>query len=199
MEVLLYVDPQSPYAWLAHARAAGVLGVVPGLRPMVLGPVFARRGWGSWGRTEQREAGQREIERRAAAYGLGLLRWPEGWPYDSLRPSRALTWAHGQGCGDAFFTALGAAMFTRGEDPTDASVLSAAAADAGLDAGELEAAIATPAVKAALRDATDVAWERGVRGVPTFAVNGTLVFGDDRLEEAARSIDRDAPDTTAEV
>ena len=87
-EVLLYVDPQSPYSWLAHARAPGVFGVAPQLRPIVLGPIFARRGWGSWGRTEEREAGQREVERRAAAYGLGAVRWPDGWPLDSLRPRR---------------------------------------------------------------------------------------------------------------
>jgi 2-hydroxychromene-2-carboxylate isomerase len=184
-EVLLYVDPQSPYSWLAHARAPGVLGMAPQLRPIVLGPIFARRGWGSWGRTEERAAGQREVERRAVEYGLGPVRWPDGWPFDSLRPSRAVTWAHGHGRGDAFFGALATATFIHGEDPTDAAVLAAAAAQAGLDPAALEVGIADPAVKAALREATDAAWEAGVRGAPTFSVNRSLIFGDDRLEEAA--------------
>jgi 2-hydroxychromene-2-carboxylate isomerase len=184
-EVLLYVDPQSPYSWLAHARAPQVLGVTPQLRPITLAPIFARRGWGSWWRTEEREAGQREVERRAVAYGLGEVRWPDGWPLDSLRPSRALTLARMYGRGDAFFTALGAATFTRGEDPADAAVLAAAAAQAGLDPEVLEDRIADPAVKAALREATDTGWDAGVRGAPTVSVNGTLIFGDDRLEEAA--------------
>jgi len=181
----LYADPQSPYSWLAHARAPRVLGVAPQLRPITLGPIFARRGWGSWGRTEEREAGQREVERRAAAYGLGGVRWPDGWPFDSLRPSRAVTWAHMHGRGDAFFAALGAATFNRGEDPTDLDVLAAAAVQAGLDPAAVEAGITDPVVKAALREVTDVAWEVGVRGAPTVSVNGTLFFGDDRLEEAA--------------
>jgi 2-hydroxychromene-2-carboxylate isomerase len=184
-EVLLYVDPQSPYSWLAHARAPEVLGVTPQLRPITLGPIFARRGWGSWGRTEKREARQREVERRALAYGLGEMKWPDGWPFDSLRPSRALTWAQLHGRGDAFFTALGAATFTRGEDPTDASVLAVAAAQAGLDPEAVEDRIADPAVKAALREATDAAWDVGARGVPTISIDGTLTFGDDHLEEAA--------------
>jgi 2-hydroxychromene-2-carboxylate isomerase len=184
-EVLLYVDPQSPYSWLAHARAPRVLGLAPKLRPITLGPIFARRGWGSWGRTEEREAGQREVERRALAYGLGGVRWPEGWPFDSLRPSRAVTWAHMRGRGDAFFAALGAATFTPGEDPTDAAVLATAAVQAGLDPEAVEAGISDEAVKAALRAATDAAWQAGVRGVPTVSVDGTLIFGDDRLEEAA--------------
>ena len=189
-EVLLYVDPQSPYSWLAHARAPGVFGVAPQLRPIVLGPIFARRGWGSWGRTEEREAGQREVERRAAAYGLGAVRWPDGWPLDSLRPSRAVTWAHMHGRGDAFFAALGAAMFARGEDPTDLAVLAGVVAQAGLDPEALEAGITDPVVKAALREATDAAWEAGVRGAPTVVVDGTPFFGDDRLEEAASVLRR---------
>ena len=184
-EILLYVDPQSPYSWLAHARAPRVFGVAPQLRAITLGPIFARRGWGSWGRTAEREAGQREVERRAAAYGLRAVRWPDGWPFDSLRPSRAVTWADLHGRGDAFFAAIGAATFARGEDPTDPAVLAAAAVQAGLDPEAVEAGITDPAVKAALRQATNLAWEAGVRGVPTVSVNGTLFFGDDRLEEAA--------------
>jgi 2-hydroxychromene-2-carboxylate isomerase len=41
-----------------------------------------------------------------------------------------------------------------------------------------------PAIKAALRAATDEAHRRGVRGVPTLAIGGELLWGDDRLEDA---------------
>ena len=64
------------------------------------------------------------------------------------------------------------------------AVLAAAAAQAGLDPEAVEDGIADPAVKAALREATDAGWDAGVRGAPTVSVNGTLIFGDDRLEEA---------------
>ncbi len=65
-----------------------------------------------------------------------------------------------------------------------------AATEAGLDPGELESGISDPAVKAALREATDAAWEAGVRGAPTVFVDGAPFFGDDRLEEAAALLGR---------
>ena len=57
------------------------------------------------------------------------------------------------------------------------------AAEAGLPGNELEAAVASPAVKARLRELTEQAWERGVRGIPTIAVGKTLIYGDDQLEQ----------------
>jgi hypothetical protein len=41
------------------------------------------------------------------------------------------------------------------------------------------------AVTAVLRSATEAAYERGVIGVPTIAVDEHLFWGDDRLEDAA--------------
>jgi 2-hydroxychromene-2-carboxylate isomerase len=62
------------------------------------------------------------------------------------------------------------------------------ATEAGLPAAALDAALEDPAIKAALRDATDAAIARGVRGVPTLVTaDGRLLFGDDRLEEALRA------------
>ena len=42
-----------------------------------------------------------------------------------------------------------------------------------------------PEVKQALRCATDTAYELGVFGVPTIAIDDELFWGDDRLEDAA--------------
>ena len=66
-------DLASPYAYLAVARAASVLGSEPVLRPVLAGAIFGYRGRGSWALTPERAAGEAEIERRAAAYGL--RRW----------------------------------------------------------------------------------------------------------------------------
>jgi 2-hydroxychromene-2-carboxylate isomerase len=57
---------------------------------------------------------------------------------------------------------------------------------AGLPADELAEAIASAPVKAALRSATDTAWDAGVQGVPTVRVGDQLFYGDDQLELAAR-------------
>ncbi|MEZ4463511.1 MAG: DsbA family protein [bacterium] len=58
-----------------------------------------------------------------------------------------------------------------------AEVLAAVAARHGLDVAAIEA----PAVKQALFDTTAEAFERGVFGVPTFAVGGRLHWGQDRM------------------
>jgi 2-hydroxychromene-2-carboxylate isomerase len=60
-----------------------------------------------------------------------------------------------------------------------------AAARAGIAAGEMDAALSDQQVKDALRARTDEALAAGVYGVPTFAVDGRLFWGDDRLEDAA--------------
>jgi 2-hydroxychromene-2-carboxylate isomerase len=60
-----------------------------------------------------------------------------------------------------------------------------AAREVGLEPAELEAATSDDAVKRALRDATQAAYERGVIGVPTVAIDDELFWGDDRLEDVA--------------
>ena len=49
-------------------------------------------------------------------------------------------------------------------------------------------AIETRSVKDRLRAATEEAYARGVRGVPTVAVGDELFWGDDRLDEAAAAV-----------
>lgn len=190
--VLLFVDPQSPYGYLAHARAEAVLGVAPEIRPILLGPIFLRRGWGSWARSSERERqdGMRDVEQRAAAYGLPPVVWPAGWPSDSLAPARAATWADAQGRGSEFLGALFHRMFVHAEDPTDIDILRCVAGQAGLDPAALEPGITASSTKLELREATERAWEVGVRGVPTTQVGDELFFGDDRLEAAATAASR---------
>ena len=58
----------------------------------------------------------------------------------------------------------------------------------GLDRDRLEAATQDPEIKRALRAATDAAYELGVIGVPTLAIDDELFWGDDRLEDAAEHL-----------
>lgn len=184
----LYFDLASPYAYLAFARAADVLGAPPALQPVLAGAIFDHRGHGSWAHTDAREANQAEIEARARRYGLPPIAWPPGWPPNALRAMRAVIWAQRTRAdgGEAFARAAYRAAFAQGRDLADLDVLVASARAAGLPAERLADGIADPAVKAALRDETDAAIARGVRGVPTLACDdGRLLFGDDRLSEAA--------------
>ena len=182
-EVELYFDLGSPYAHLAVARAERVLGRSLVLRPVLLGAIFAARGFGSWSQSDQRDGRIAELEGRAARYGLPPFVWPPGWPLDGLAAMRACVWAEEQGALDRFARAAFEHEFGRGEDISGAAALAAIAAEVGLAAGELEAAVASAPVKARLRELTEAAWERGVRGIPTIAIGETLIYGDDQLEQ----------------
>ena len=183
----LYYDLGSPYAYLSVHRVAAVLGTAPHLQPVLAGAIFDHRGHGSWGHTEARAANQAEIEARVERYGLPPIQWPPGWPPNTLQAMRAVVWAQlAHNAGDAFARAAFHAAFAEGADLGDLAVLTAIADRSPLPAADLPTGIADPAVKDALRAATDAAIDLGVRGVPTLALDdGRLLFGDDRLEEAA--------------
>lgn len=183
MSGVLYYDLASPYAYLAVMRAADVLGEAPRLQPVLVGAIFGWRGRGSWALTDQRDAGEAEIERRAAAYGLPPVVWPRGWPLNSLGPMRAAVHAERQGKGDQFARAVFEREFARGEDISDVVLLDEIGRSVGVEG--IREAIADPEIKRALREATEQAWQSGVQGVPTLEAGRRLYFGDDRLEEAA--------------
>lgn len=185
MTPTLYYDLGSPYAFLAVERAERVLGVAPALRPILLGAIFQLRGHGSWAHTATRARNQAEIERRAALYGLPPLRWPPGWPPNTLGAMRAALWATEAGAGERFARRAFRAAFLEGADLSDIEALVAVTAQAGLDPDEMRTAIERPDLKARLRAVTDEAWADGVRGVPTLRVGDELFYGDDQLEAAA--------------
>lgn len=185
--VELYFDVGSPYSFLALERAERVFGELPELRPVLLGGLFQLGGRTSWGVGDPalREAGMLEVESRATAYDLPAIRWPRPWPGDYLTAMRIATWADSQGACAAFAFAAGRRLFLRGCDLSLDEECAAAADEAGLDGIEALRVAQDPAVKQALRAATDDAFARGVIGVPTVVVGEELFWGDDRLEEAA--------------
>jgi 2-hydroxychromene-2-carboxylate isomerase len=130
-----------------------------------------------------------EIERRARAYGLPPILWPDPWPTDYLRAMRVATFAFEQGRGREFTRAASRAAFQRGHELSIAAHVLDAAVEAGLDRAAAQAAMDDPRIKSALRAATDAAYARGVFGVPTLAVGDELFWGDDRLEDAVAQLE----------
>jgi 2-hydroxychromene-2-carboxylate isomerase len=156
-------------------RAETALGVAPRLQPVLLGGLFKLTGRSSWalGDAERRAKGMAEVERRAQAYGLPPIRWPEPWPSNYLFAMRMATHA-----GDGFARDAMRAAFAQGVDlSSEENVLAVA--------GDRAAGFDEASVKAELRAATGAAHARGVFGVPTVAVGEELFWGDDRLEDAA--------------
>ncbi len=181
-----YYDLGSPYAWLAAERADAVLGR-SGLAwtPVLLGGLFAATGRSSWARTPARADGMAEVARRARDRGLPPPRWPDPWPNDGLRAMRAAVHAHALGHGRAFALAAFRVHFTEGRALSEEAGLALAARRAGLDADDLLAATGAQEVKDRLRALTEAALAAGVTGVPSVRVGDAVVWGDDRLEEAA--------------
>lgn len=182
------VDVGSPYAYLAAERIERVLGVAVEWEPVLLGGIFAATGGGSWALTDGREAGMREVEQRASAYGLPPVRWPEPWPGNMLVAMRVAVAADLRGAGRAFLLAALRAGFRDGRDLSDPAEVADVASTAGLEGEALLAAASDPEVKAALRERTDAAVALGVRGVPTVVVGSEAYWGDDRLEDAAAAL-----------
>jgi len=131
-----------------------------------------------------------DVERRACAYGLPAVVWPEPWPTSYLAAMRAATYAFALGRGREFTLQAYRDGFARGRDlGLLENVLSAAAAS-GLERREVVRAVEDPAIKRALRERTESAHELGVVGVPTVIVDGRAYWGDDRLEEVAHVLGR---------
>jgi 2-hydroxychromene-2-carboxylate isomerase len=189
-----YFDLGSPYAYLAAERIGEVLPEPVMWQPVSLGALFKLTERSSWalGDPGRRRAGMAEVEQRAERYGLAPVRWPDPWPGNYLFAMRAATFAFQQGRGRELALTAFRHAFRDGRDLSEPANVLRAATEAGLDAQAVEDATGEPQIKQALRTATDAAHELGVFGVPTLAVSGELLWGDDRLADAAALIRPDA-------
>lgn len=192
--VTFYFDLGSPYAYLTAERISALFAEAgleqPEWQPVLLGGLFQRFDRGSWSLTPEREAGIAEVERRAAAYGLPPLRWPDPFPGNTLTAMRAATFAKQTGRTVAFALAAFRQAFAAGRDLSEPDNVAIAAAACELHPRALLKAVATDGVKAALREATEGAADAGVFGVPSLVVGGEVFWGDDRVEEAIEAAAR---------
>jgi 2-hydroxychromene-2-carboxylate isomerase len=185
---VFYYDLGSPYSWLAAERVNSSLREVPVWRPILLGGLFKALGRQSWATTDAREEGMREVERRAAEYGLPEVRWPNPWPGNTLLAMRTATYATSIGKGVSFALAAFRQAFVGGRDLSEPDSVMIAAAACELHPNAVTRAVEQQTVKDALKAATEEALGRGVVGVPSLAIGEQVFWGDDRLSEAARAV-----------
>jgi len=183
-----YFDLGSPYAYLTAERISALFSEAdlpqPEWQPILLGGLFKRFGRDSWANGPGRAEGIAEVERRAAAYGLPPLVWPEPWPGNTLAAMRVATFAKQTGRTVSFALAAFRQAFAAGRDLSELDNVLLAAAACEMHPRALVKAVQTEVVKGALREATERAAERGVFGVPSIVVGEEIFWGDDRLEEA---------------
>jgi 2-hydroxychromene-2-carboxylate isomerase len=186
-----YYDLGSPYAYLSAERISGLFTEAgleqPEWQPVLLGGLFGRFDRGSWSQTPARAEGMAEVERRASAYGLPPIAWPDPWPGNSLTAMRVATFAKQTGRAVSFSLAAFRQAFAAGRDLTDPDNVMIAGAACELHPRALLKAVETGSVKNALREATDRAGDLGVEGVPALVVGGEVFWGDDRLEEGVEA------------
>jgi 2-hydroxychromene-2-carboxylate isomerase len=186
---VFFYDLGSPYSYLAAERVNSAFteagGEPPEWQPILLGGLFKRFGRRSWSTGPEREDGMGEVERRASDYGLPPVRWPDPFPANTLVAMRAATYAKEIGRAPSFSLAAFRQAFAAGRDLSQPDNVALAAAAAEIHPRALLAAVERDAVKRALREGTERAGDLGVRGVPSVVVGAEVLWGDDRLNEAA--------------
>ena len=181
-QAAFYYDVGSPDAYLAAERVVGVLGTVPEFVPVRIGSP------GGFRCAEEETIYRSEIERRAAAYGLMPLRWPDEFPADTEWAMLVATFAKQTGRVVAYSLAAFRQAFAAGRDLGERDTVLIAAAAAEMHPAAVVKAAGLRGTRARLEAATEAARSAGVRDVPAVVVGDRVFHGDAELEAAARAI-----------
>ena len=181
-----FFGAMSPYSWFAAERIDELMPDAR-WRGVLAGAIFKAHGRVSWGMTDRRARGIADCEARAAAHGLGQIRWPQQWPTSDLLVARAMAYAETRGKMKAFALAAMRLSFLDGADLGEPAAVLEAGRRTAIGEEELRRALREQSIKDALRSTTDEALALGVFGVPTFVVGNELFWGDDRLADAAEA------------
>jgi 2-hydroxychromene-2-carboxylate isomerase len=126
----------------------------------------------------------RDIERRAAMYGLSV-RAPAPYPVkQSIVANLVALIGMREGWGEAFIRAAYRRWFELGQETGSEPNVSGSLRDVGQDPRRVLNIAAADGMKSLLMAETDAARALGIFGSPTFAVDGEIFWGDDRLEDA---------------
>ena len=190
-----YFAPQSPWTYLGHQRLqdiAAAAGARIEVLPADLGRIFPLSG----GLPLPKRAPQRqayrlvELARFSQHLGLPLNVHPRHFPVpadDAARLIIAVQQHDGDLAALALAGAVMRAVWVDERNIADADTLAALLAECGLDSARADDARA-PAAQQAYQANTDRAIARGVFGAPTYAVDGELFWGQDRLDFLQRRL-----------
>jgi 2-hydroxychromene-2-carboxylate isomerase len=190
MQVEFYYDLVSPYSYLAYGQLGRICeenGAALVLRPMLLGAVHKQAGIKAPIETKLKARYQaRDIRRWAEYYGVPL-RFPDPFPFRTLKTMRAAMFLRERGELEAFTDAAFALYWEEGaapkgfEEVDEDAPISAVARRMGVEPEEVLEGAASPGAKQDLKDATSGALQRGVFGAPAFFVGEEMFWGNDRL------------------
>lgn len=179
-----YFDYGSPTSYLAYTQVPGLekrTGAKANYRPVLLGGIFQATG----NRTpvEVPAKGRymfKDMQWFAMRYGVPFRENPY-FILNTLNLMRGAIYAQREGFLVPYSDAVYKGVWADALNMADPAVAGKVLADAGLDAARILAATQDPAIKDALKAATEAAVQRGLFGAPTFVVGEHMHFGQDRL------------------
>jgi 2-hydroxychromene-2-carboxylate isomerase len=184
-----YFDLASPEAYLSAERVLGLMPVTTEWIPVLARDLPGAESWEAFRCCDEREIALARIARIAAERGLQPVRWPDPFPFDSLRAMRAATYAKQIGRTVPFALAAFRQAFAGGRSLADDDTVLIAGSACEMHPAAILKALDLRGVAGALRDATALAAQRGVRDVPAvWTPDGAVFHGDADLERAARAL-----------
>ncbi|RON46354.1 2-hydroxychromene-2-carboxylate isomerase [Pseudomonas frederiksbergensis] len=185
--VEFYFDLGSPATYLAYTQLPKICAQTGSQLiyiPMLLGGVFKATGNASPAMIPAKGRYMfQDLDRYAKRYDVPL-RFNPHFPINTLMLMRAVTGVqlrHPQRF-QAFINCLFTALWVEGRSLDDPATVAAVLKENDFDPNEVLALTADEEVKAALKDNTEKAVQRGVFGAPSMFIDNQLFFGQDRLD-----------------
>ena len=185
--VEFFFDLGSPATYLAYTQLPKICKQTDSqliYRPMLLGGVFKATGNASPITVPAKGRYMfQDLDRYAKRYGVPL-KFNPNFPINTLMLMRAVTGMqlHHPERFQAFIDCLFHTLWVEGRSLDDPAIVVAVLAQNGFDPNEVLAMTADETVKAALKENTEEAVQRGVFGAPSMFVGDQLFFGQDRLD-----------------
>ncbi len=190
-----YFSPMSPWTYLGHERFVQIArkhAARIDAKPVDFGRIFPASG----GLPLAKRAPQRqkyrlaELQRWHKHLGVPMVIQPKFFPYYSVLASRMILAARSLSQ-DAALKLAGTILkgcWAEERNMAEESELNEAARSAGLDGETLLANAKQPETQALYDRLTEEAIAKDVFGAPTYAYNGELFWGQDRLEFLDRAL-----------
>lgn len=194
-EIELLFDFGGPNSWFVHRAIPAIEAqgkVSFRYVPVLLGGLFKATGnqppMMAYGHVTAKVNYDRlEMDRFMTRHAISGFTFNPHFPVNTLLAMRGAVAAEQLGCAPAYREAMYTALWQDGMKLDDPDVWAEVAANAGLDAAALSAAVQDEAVKVELASSTQRAVERGAFGVPTFFLGDEMWFGKDRLRDVVEA------------
>lgn len=189
-----YFAPQSPYAYLGHARFVALAkqyGVQIDLKPCDLGKVFSISGGLPLAkRAPQRQAYRlTELQRWGEFLAMPINTQPKFFPVSGDLAAKliiAVQLAHGTSVALDVTGAVMSAVWAEEKNIADSDTLASIAFDHELDGKALMKSAETTSIQTAYDQFTDNAISANVFGSPWYVIDGEGYWGQDRLDFVER-------------